>query len=75
MEVSFEVHKIIKCTIYSTVVFLFFNYCLTVISHSPDVNHCVLHIPPGGHPGARNKIGFLSPTEGIMGFESGIFRF
>ena len=35
--------------------------------HSPDVNHCVLHLGPKGHREPRNEVGSLSPAECLVG--------
>ena len=43
--------------------------------HSPDVNHCVLHIRPEGHREPRNEVGSLRTAEHLVGFELGTFRF
>ena len=43
--------------------------------HSPDVNHCILHIRPEGHREPHSEVGSLSPAERLAGFEPGTFRF
>ena len=43
--------------------------------HSPDVNHCVLHIQPEGHREPCNEVGSLSLAERLVWFEPGTFRF
>ena len=43
--------------------------------HSPDVNHCILHIRPEGHREPRNEVGSLGPVEHLVGFEMGNFQF
>ena len=41
--------------------------------HSRDVNHCVLHFRPEGHPESRNEVGSLGLAKGLVGFELGTF--
>ena len=36
-------------------------------SRSADVNHCVIHIGPGGHQQPRNEVGFLKPGRAPSG--------
>ena len=43
--------------------------------HSPDVNHCILHIQPEGHREPRSEVGSLSPAEPLVGFELVTFQF
>ena len=45
--------------------------------HSPDVNHWVFTFfePRVGHWEPRKEVGSLSPTERLVGFEPGTFRF
>ena len=44
-------------------------------SHSPDVDHCVLHFRPEGHRESHNGVAFLSLAECLVGFEPGNFQF
>ena len=43
--------------------------------HSPDVNHCVLRIPPQSHREPCNEVGSLSPAKCLVRFEWGTFQF
>ena len=47
--------------------------CVTPLSrgqpHSPNVNHCILHIRLKGHLEPRKEVGSLSPAEHLVGFE------
>ena len=43
--------------------------------HSLDVNHCVLHFRPKGHWDPRGKVGSLSLSKCLVGFEPGSFEF
>ena len=41
----------------------------------PMLITCILHIRPEGHREPHNEAGSISPTERLVGFEPGIFRF
>ena len=43
--------------------------------HSPNVNHCVLHIRPEGHREPRYEVGSLNPAKCLTWFDPGTFRF